>query len=114
MPRTIDLNEESRPTLLFIMKDENKTKVHITTPSVALVKELRRNLTQLQEVMKGAGPETNKAVYTLAAKLINCNLDFFKTTGEELETKYHVSVHDLIIFYTAYLEFLQEIDDAKN
>ena len=64
--------------------------------------------------MKGTGPETSKAVYALAAKLINCNLDFFKTTGEELATKYGVSQQDLILFYTIYLEFLEEIDNAKN
>lgn len=114
MPRILDLNELSRPTLLIVLKDEHKTKVHVTTPSVALTKELRLNLTKLQEVMKGTGPETSRAVYDLAAKLINCNFDFFKTTGEALATTYGLSQQDLMIFYTDYLEFLNSIENEKN
>ena len=49
MPQILDLNEESRPTLLFVMKDENRTKVHVPTPSVALTKELRLKVTRSNE-----------------------------------------------------------------
>lgn len=114
MQQVLDLNAYRRPELLLIMKDEAATPVHITTPTVALTEELRDRFPELQEVFQGKGEKTSRAIYDLAAKLINCNLDFIEVTGDELATKYRLNIEDLTIFFNAYVDFLGVIQKAKN
>ena len=114
MAKTLDFNSYRRPTLLLRMKDEDQTKLHVTTPTVELVEELRVNLTELQAALVGNDAKASRAVYDLAAKLINCNLDGVETTGEELATKYEMNLEDMTMFFTVYMDFLAEIKNAKN
>lgn len=114
MAKTLDFNSYRRPTLLLRMKDENQTKIHVTTPTVELVEELRANLVELQTALTGQDAVASRAVYDLAAKLINCNLDGVETNAEELATKYEMNLEDMTMFFTVYMDFLEETKNAKN
>ena len=114
MAKMLDFNSYRRPTLILSMKDDKCTKIHVTTPTVELVEELRANLPELQAALNGHDTTASRAVYDLAAKLINCNLDGVETTAEELATTYEMNLEDLTMFYTAYMDFLGEIKNAKN
>ncbi len=111
---SLDLNIYDRPCLDLTLKDTDKTTIHITTPTVELSEEFRANFSKMEEVFKGNGAETTRYLYNLAAKLINCNLDFIKVTGNELLKKYRMNVEDLILFYHSYVSFIEAIEKAKN
>ena len=114
MAKMLDFNSYRRPTLLLRMKDEQQTKLHVTTPTVELVEELKANLTELKLALTGNDTEASEAVYELAAKLLNCNLDGVTTSAEELAVKYRMSLAALKLFFETYVEFLNEITDSKN
>lgn len=114
MAKMLDFNSYRRPTLLLRMKDEQQTKLHVTAPTVELVEELKANLTELKLALTGNDTAASDAVYGLAAKLLNCNLDGVTTSADELAVKYEMNLEDLTMFFTVYLDFLEEIKNAKN
>lgn len=114
MANIIDFNSYRRPELIFVMKDKNHTTLHVTTPTEQLVGELNANLAELQKTLTGNDEEASRAVYRLAAKLFNCNLDGVTVTSEELAKKYRLNMEDMAVFYTAYIEFIEGIKNAKN
>lgn len=114
MPTVIDFNAYRRPELVFVMKDKRHTTLHVTSPTVQLVDELTANLPELQKALQGEDEEASRLVYHLAAQLMSCNLDGVTVTGEELATKYGLNLEDMAIFYSAYVELIDEIKKAKN
>lgn len=114
MAKIIDFNSYRRPELIFVMKDREGTTLHVTSPTEQLVKELRANLRELQKTLTKQDAEATRMVYHLAARLLNCNLDGITVTGEELAKKYGLNLEDMAVFFTAYLEFIEEIETAKN
>lgn len=114
MPAIIDFNSYRRPELVLVMKDIENTTVHVTTPTKQLVDELRANLQELQNTLAKQDKEASRMIYLLAAKLLSCNLDGIIFTSEELARKYSLNMEDMAIFYTAYLEFIEGIEKAKN
>lgn len=114
MPKIIDFNAYRRPELIFVMKDEKGTTVHVTTPTQQLVKELKANLKELQAALAQHDAEASRLVYHLAARLLNCNLDGLTFSGEDVAKKYGLNLEDMALFYTTYLEFLEELETAKN
>lgn len=114
MARTLDFNSINRPVLELVMQDEAKTVIKVGTPSEKLVEELQATMPELQNVLSSGDKEAVSLCYDLAARLINCNRSFITVTAEELRDKYHIDFEGLIIFYSAYLDFIQEINNAKN
>ena len=105
MPKTLDFNSYRRPELVLVMKDENNTTIHVTTPTHGLCEEFSANLGELQKALAGQDGTASRLVYELAAKLINCNLDGVQVTGKELATKYSLNLEDMAIFWSMYAEF---------
>lgn len=111
MVRTTSFKEK-RPRLRLEMDDE--TIIRVTVPTVDMVEEFKASLPELMTVLKGEGPETKKALYELAANLINCNLDAERVTVADLVNKYDWSVEDLTKFYLDYMAFIEAIEKEKN
>ena len=114
MARVLDFNSYRRPTLILSMKDENKTKLHLTAPTVELVEELRANLPELQTALSGHDAVASRVVYDLAAKLMSCNMNGVELTAEQLAVEYEMNMEDMAGFYLAYADFLEDIKNAKN
>ena len=114
MAKILDFNSYRRPTLILSMKDEHKTKLHVAAPTVELVEELRANLGELQTALAGRDALASRSVYELAAKLMSCNLDGVELTAEALATEYELNMEDMAQFYVIYVDFLDEIKNAKN
>lgn len=113
--KVLDFNSFIRPALRLVLKDEQQTTVDVTAPTVGMVEEVRANLPVLQAVLRGEQNEAQvDALYDLAARLISCNADGLSLTAETLRKKYGVKLYDLSIFYTMYMDFLDEIKHAKN
>lgn len=116
MAKLTDLRQVGRPTMTLVLPDEQGTTVHLCAPTVELVEELREGSATLFAALRGEkGDEhTRRAVYELAANFINCNIDLFTVTADELARKYKVSVEHLQYFFVDYVAFLDEIQNAKN
>jgi hypothetical protein len=114
MAKVLDFNTVERPTLELIMQDEARTHIEVGTPTEGLVEELSAMSPRLDKVLQSKDAESIRAIYDLAARLINCNRNFVKVTAEELRGKYRMNLESLVIFYGAYIEFLDEIMKEKN
>lgn len=114
MAKVLDFNTVERPTLELIMQDDARTSIQVGTPTEGLVEELSVLAPQLDKVLESQDAESIKAIYDLAARLINCNRNFVKVTAEELRDRYRMNFESLVIFYGAYIEFLDDIMKAKN
>ena len=104
--------KDKRPRLRLEMDEE--TIIRVTVPTVDMVEEFKASLPELMTVLKGEGPETKKALYELAAKLINCNLDAERVTVADLVNRYDWSVEELTKFYLDYMAFIESIENEKN
>ena len=113
--KVLDFNSFIRPALHLVMKDDQQTTVDVTAPTTGMVEEVRANLPTLQAVLRGEQNEAQvAALYDLAARLITCNADGLQFTAETLRKQKRLKLYDLSIFYTMYVEFLDEIKHAKN
>jgi hypothetical protein len=111
MPRVLDFNELQSSMLDITLRDEARTVVHLDLPNEALINELQN---MDLESMKTGNQEAVKSIYDLAAKLINSNLDYFKTTGDELLRKYNMNLVLLLQFFSAYMDCITELSNQKN
>ncbi|MBP3590271.1 MAG: hypothetical protein J6J61_06815 [Muribaculaceae bacterium] len=116
MAKITDLRQAGRPTMTLVLPDEQGTTIHLCAPTVELVEELREGSATLFAALRGekGDAQTSRAVYELAANFINCNIDLFTTTAEELTRKYGVGLEHLQYFFIDYVNFLEEIQNAKN
>lgn len=114
MAKTLDFNKIKRPTLQLVMPDEERTVINVSTPTEGLIEELGETLPELEAVLASGDKSMVRAVYELAAKLINCNRSFINVTPEDLRDKYRFDLGALIIFFGAYTDFIEEINHAKN
>ena len=119
MAKTLDFNLFNQPTLPLVMCDAEHTPFTVTVPTEELVEELEALAPNLNTIFKSDNPTAHDAVYKLAAKFISCNLEGLQVTAEELKTKYWPKSRltnqlYLLRFFSAYLDFINEIKEAKN
>ncbi len=114
MARLLDFNSVKVQTLDIVLRDEARTEIHLRYPTEGLVQELMRISPEMHKVLETGDAESLSLTYDLVARLINCNRDGIKVTGEELRTKYNMDFEMIIVFCTNYLDFLKETTDAKN
>ncbi len=110
----LDFNAIQQPTWALKLKDEAQTVVNLATPTVELVDRLVAATPELQEAAKTKDGRTIRAIYALVADLLNCNDDGFAFTAEELRDKYKMTLLDVFRFVSGYMEFIKEMQDAKN
>lgn len=113
MARVLDLNSVQSSIMDLTLQDEARTVVHLDFPTEALVRELEGMSPELKKIEKGDRSSV-EIIYDLAARLISCNFDYFKVTGEELRTKYNMGLYSAITFFSAYLDFINDLGNAKN
>jgi len=114
MRKTFDFNSYDKPELEITLKDPDSTKIVLCTPTVALIERLQVAASDIKEVVKEGNENGISAMYGLMADLINCNIDGITVTGEELRSKYKMELVDVIVFYSLYMDFVDEIKAAKN
>lgn len=104
--------KDKRPRLRVELDEE--TIIRVTVPTVDMVEEFKASLPDLLPALKGEGPDTKKALYELAANLINCNLDAERVTVADLINTYDWALEDLTRFYLDYMAFIESIENEKN
>ena len=114
MAKILDLNALDQPVLELKLRDENRTVFRLTTPTTKLVERFIVAKSELADVASSRNTDKIKALYELMAELISCNADYITVTAEELRDKYRLTFGDLVVIFSAYLDFLKEFSDAKN
>lgn len=112
--KVLNFNQIQAPTLELTMMDEDQTVIKVTTPTIGLLQELEAVLPEFEKVARTGNKEAIQAIYDLAAKLINCNRSFITVTGEELMTMYNMGLDFLQVFFSVYMDFVNEIYNTKN
>ena len=110
----LDFNAIQQPTWPVRLKDDAQTTVNLSAPTTALVDRLIASTSALEDAAKQKDGRTIRAIYELIADLLNCNDDGYEFTADELPTKYRMSLMDLVRFESGYLDFIKELQDAKN
>lgn len=114
MAKKLDFNSIEPLVLELTMKDDKRTVIRVSTPTEALVEELQHVATKLDAAIKGKSETSTESIYDLAARLISCNRDGLTVTKEELRGKYHMNLENMLIFFGAYIDFINEITHEKN
>lgn len=104
--------KNKRPRLRIEMDDD--TIINVAVPTVEMVEEMKASLPMLTAALNAKGAESRRALYSLAAKLINNNLDAERVTVDDLVHKYEWAVEELVQFYLAYKGFIESIEHEKN
>lgn len=112
--KMLDFNAIQQPTWPVKLKDDAQTVVNLSAPTVALVDRLIAAAPELQEAAKNKDGRTVRAIYELVADLFNCNDDGYVFTADELHDRYKMSLLDVFRFVAGYMEFVKEMQDAKN
>lgn len=114
MAKILDLNALEQPILEIKLRDNERTIFRLTTPTTKLVEKFTAAKSELAAITGSKDVGKIKALYELTAELISCNADYITVTAEELRDKYRLTFGDLVVIFTAYLDFIKEINNAKN
>lgn len=115
MAKALDLNDiELMPSMPLTLKDEDKTTVLLTIPTEGLVNELESTGPKLKKVLSKADKAGIDACFDLAARLISCNRNGLTISADELRGKYKMTFEALIVFYSFYVDFIDEVKNLKN
>ena len=115
----LDFRTFNRPVLELTMVDEAETVITVTSPSEGLVEELEAMLPELESIYSSGDKAAIDAIYDLAARLISCNKEDLQVSAGDLRGKYwpKAPVDNMLYaigFYSAYMDFIGEINHAKN
>lgn len=114
MAKILDLNALDQPILEVKLRDEKRTIFRLTTPTTKLVERFSTAKAEMNAVAKSKDVEKIKKLYELTAELFSCNADYIDVTAEDLRDKYRLTFGDLVVIFAAYLDFIKEINNAKN
>lgn len=114
MAKNLNFRKFAQPTLNITMNDAEETLFTLTAPTVELVERLEANQDALIETFTKGDRESLEEIWNLAAALISCNREGRQVTAEDLKRRYRLSYQMLFAFLTAYGEFIEEIENAKN
>lgn len=114
MAKVLDFNSLQRPTLELVMPDEKRTKLRLVCPTESLVERLEAAMKELTEVLEKKDVTSIRACFDLAADLFSCNDTGLQVTAEDLRDKYRLGLDALVVFFSTYVDFLDEIKNAKN
>lgn len=112
--KTFDFNAIQQPVFPVTLRDDAKTVVHVTYPTVELLDRFMGMVPELQEVSKTKDGHTIRATFGLVAEILSSNEDGFTFTAEELRDRYNMTLFGVFQFVAAYMAFIREAQDAKN
>lgn len=115
MAKVLDLNNiEQMPTLELTLQDKDKTTLLVTIPSEGLINELEASGPKLTKVLSKGDKAGIDMCFDLAARLISCNRNGRTITCDDLRNVYRMSFESLIVFYSVYMDFIEEVKGLKN
>lgn len=110
MSKSLDFTKLKKQCLTVTLADEDNTKILVTTPTKKVLDEFLTMKDSL--VGEDVGEEAIGELYAMCSKLMSQNKAGRKITTEFLEGLF--DFEDLVIFITAYSEFIAEVASSKN
>ena len=110
----LDLNALDQPILEVKLRDDNHTIFRLTTPTTKLVERLMVIKGEVEDIINSRDVGRINKLYDFTAEIISCNADYIQVTGADLKDKYRVQLGDLVVIFASYLDFITEINYAKN
>lgn len=115
MSRTLDFNAIQQPTLDLTMKDEARTVVRVSVPTEGFVEEMQALEPLVKKMQKeGNSLDTFKQLYGFFAKVLSHNEDRLVITAEDLRDKFKLTLLDLFALHGVYMDFIDDLKNAKN
>lgn len=112
MAKSLDFNKVPKQYLTVTLADEKKTTLMIGTPD----KKTMEELILLQDAIEGMEEEKDSekmdCLYSLCSRLMSRNKGGIEISKEQIETLF--DFEDIIIFFNAYMSFIDEVMTTKN
>lgn len=107
---TLNFNSIKRAYLTIELPDENKTVLNVSTPTKSLFEELKES----EKRLKSNDDAMNilDDLYGLVARIMSCNKERIEITKKHLEEC--LEFGDILIFFNAYLTFIDSVKNSKN
>lgn len=113
MANTLNFNNVKKRYLTVTLADEKKTILMIGTPTKAIIDDLLLLQSSLEAVKDDeTNAEAVDDLYLSCAKVMSRNKGGIKVTKEFLETLF--DFEDIMLFFSAYMDFVEEVTNAKN
>jgi hypothetical protein len=110
----LNFNRYRPPVLPVEMRDDDRTVINVTLPTVELQEELRATAREMTALLTGGDEDQRVAIWDLAARLMSCNRNMRKITPEVLRKDFRLDEEDLVVFFRFYADFLNGTENAKN
>lgn len=111
MAKSLNFNNVKKQFLTVTLADEKNTTLMICTPTKAIMDDLMI----LQQSMDAVSDTNNNAtddLYSACARVMSRNKAGVKITKEFLAEIF--DFEDIILFFNAYMEFIDEVSGSKN
>lgn len=113
MAKALNFNTVKKQYLPVTFADENNTTIFVGTPTKAIMDDLSVMKASLEEIEEdGASYADTDDLFAACAKIMSRNKTGAKITKEFLETVF--DFEDVIIFFAAYMDFIDEVISSKN
>jgi hypothetical protein len=113
MAKPLNFNNVKKQYLSVTLADEKNTTLLIGTPNKRLMDDLtilQSSLDALEE--DSSNVESFDELYTACAKIMSRNKAGVVITKEKLEDIF--DFEDVMIFFNAYMDFIDEVASSKN
>lgn len=113
MAKALNFNNMKKRYLTITLADENKTILMIGTPTKSIMDELIILQTSIETLQEdGNNIEATNDLYRACAKVMSRNKGGIEISVEYLEDTF--DLEDIMIFFSAYMDFVGEIANEKN
>lgn len=113
MAKVLNFNKVAKSYLPVTFADEKETTIFVGTPTKAIMDDLTVLQASIDEIGEdGANETATGELYEACAKIMSRNKTGAKITREYLESVF--DFEDIIIFFRAYMEFIDEVINQKN
>lgn len=111
--KTLNFNKVKKQYLAVTLADEKNTTILVGTPTKSLLDDFLALKTHVESLGKDeVDQETLDDLFEVVSKCMSRNKTGYHVTAEYIANIF--DVEDILIFMTAYAEFLDEMTKAKN
>lgn len=113
MAKPLDFNKLKKRYLNVTLADEKRTTLILGMPTKSVMDELLAMRSTLEDVESDdIDPDVMNDLYGLCAKVMSCNKGGITITADHLADC--LDFEDIMIFFSAYMDFVGEISNEKN
>lgn len=108
----LDFNKVEKASFNVALNDENNTKLKIYMPTKGTMDYLKNFRDKFSEDNNSEAEEFMDELYVACAKIMNRNADGIVIERQKIEEL--LDYEDLIMFYSAFMNFIDEVVNQKN